>query len=326
MDNDQSPGGEHFRDRSHWLRAVGLVEILFGALCFLCGLLFWFFTPFFRQNPATAEFARGGMLALNVLAFVAAAVLFVWLGIGTMRARRWSRDLMLVAAWVWLIVGACALIFAFLALPDRIREMSGVTPGSGEIVVVMATLGVVLGLPYLVLPGLLVLFYSGKNVRATFANRDPSPRWTGKCPLSVLTLCQILACCAFASPFSAVYIDALPVGGLVVSGVAAKLIFAAFTVLYCYLTWAVYKLKVHAWWINLLVTLLSFAWFAVDYRSPGLEELASKSGFSSGVDGRIPGQLMSGLIALMGVGYLVFLFLIKKHFRGKTRIAELEGK
>jgi len=324
MDDIQSPGGEHFRDCRRWISVVGLIEILIGGLCGLCGLLFSLLSPFFRQNPATENLVRGGMLTANVLALVAAAALFVWIGVGTIRVRRWARDMMLVAAWVWLIVGAAALVLVFITIPRRLQELSGpgqAPPDSGEIAGITAILLVIAGFPYVVLPGLFVLFYDNRNVRKTFENRDRSAPWTSKCPLSVLTLCQFLACGALMSLAAAFYTDALPVGSRVITGVPARLIIFAFLVLNSYLTWAVYKLKLHAWWLNLFFTILCYAWFYWSNSVASLTEFSSSIGLSAQVDRGIvtadfsAGRMLSWFVAAFGAGYLVFLFLIKKHFK-----------
>ncbi len=333
MENSPSPGSEPFPDRMRWLTVVGVVEILIGGSCGLCGVLLLLLAPFFRQNPSTAYIAHGGMLTMNVLAFFAAAVLFVWLGIGTMRARRWARDLMLVAAWVWLIVGALAVVLVFVTLPGRLQEMSGLggeSLGSSEIVAVTAILAALTGFLYVVLPGLFVLFYSNRGVRRTVETRDASARWTGKCPLSVLTLCQFLACSAIMSVAAPFYTSAVPVGRRIMTGVTAKLILVSFTVLNGYLAWAIYKLRPHAWWINFCFTILAFAWFFGSFTESGLAELASGIGLRVG--GRIlgadvlAGKVLSEFVAAFGACYVVFLLLIKKHFKGREQKSGQGGK
>ncbi len=315
---------EDFRDRSRWLVVVGMIEILIGCFSGLLGLLLSLFSPFFRQNPATESLVSGKMLVATVLMLAALALLFVWLGIGTVRARRWALDMMLVTAWLWLIVGALALILVFLVLPRVLSEMAG--PGQGplgaaEIAVAMVIFAAVLGFPYVILPGFFVLFYSGKNVRRTFETRDPTVRWTGKCPLPVLTASQFLAGSAITPIVMLAYTDTVPVFGAVLAGFPARLILILTALLYGYLTWAIYKLKAHAWWISLLFTILSLAWFLGSYTNSVVAELSAKEDFSLRLGDQIismdllGGKVIPVLVGILGAAWVVFLILIKKYFR-----------
>jgi len=40
---------------------------------------------------------------ISILFYALLAVLFVWLGIGSIMARRWARALVLVSSWFWLV-------------------------------------------------------------------------------------------------------------------------------------------------------------------------------------------------------------------------------
>ncbi len=313
-----------YKDRSRWLLIVGLVEILIGALCGLIGLSLPVFSRFFRENPATAELASGRMLISNVLMFAALTLLFLWLGIGTMRIRRWARDMMLVTAWLWLIVGTLALVLLYFVLPQAFSEMTA--PGQarlsgGEMAAAMTIFTVVMALPYILLPGFFVIFYSGKNVRKTFEIRDPVARWTSKCPLSVLTASQFLAGGAISLLILPFYSNALPFFGRVVSGTPASLIMILAALISGYLAWAIYKLRVQAWWINLVLTLLGLAWLVGSYSIRDLAGVSSNGEPAFRLGGQIlnldflGGRAWFVIIGILGAAWVAFLLLIKKHFK-----------
>jgi len=324
MDNIDTVREEGFKDRSRWLAIVGLIEILIGGLCGLCGLFLSLFSRVLRQNPETANLLTGQMLLLSVLTFLALALFFMWLGIGTMRARRWARDLMLVTAWLWLIVGALSYILMFLVMYRMLLKVAASGPeflSGGMFVAAMIINGIVLGFLYVILPGILVLFYGGRNVRKTFETRDPVIGWTSRCPLPALTVSQFLAAGGITLLLAPIYTNAVPFFGSLVTGMPGKLILILSGLLLCYLTWAIYKLKIHGWWINLLFTILGLVSLIPTFSKLDLTEYYAKGGLPlrqgdviMSVD--LPGgKTFMVILGILGMAWIGFLILIKKHFR-----------
>jgi len=305
---------KEFQDRSRWLVLVGLAEIFIGCLCGLIGLLLPIVSRYFQQNPGEVYVAGDISTVLNVGMFLALALLFVLLGAGTIKGRRWARDLMLITAWIWLTVGVLTIALLIMILPSQLSRssISGQdTIGGSELALIMTTYLVLVGLAYIVLPGLLVLLYSGRNVRMTFERRDPRPRWTGKCPLSVLTASQFLAGGAVTLGILLIYSPELPLFGRVVTGVSARLILIAATLLSAYLTWATYKLKPHSWWLSICFSALSLVWFVGSRSHLGLARRIEGEGFSLQLDDKT----LSSVVVTLGIIWMIFLIIIKKHFR-----------
>jgi len=313
-----------FIDRSPWLTIVGLVEVLMGGFCVLFGLSLALFSRFFRAIPAAADLMRGGMLISNVLMFGALALMFVWLGIGTMRARRWARDMTLMTAWLWLIVGTLALVILYWVMPRLLSDMAapGQAPlGGAEIAAAMVLSTIVLGVPYVILPGVLVLFYSGKNVRRTFEARDPAAGWTSKCPFSVLTASQLVAGVALTLLATPIYTDAIPFFGRAITGIMARLIIILAGLLSAWLAWAIYKLKPLAWWVALFFTMASLGWFLGSYAKQVPAEISPGEKPPLDLGSRILSTDILGAnalfvsIGILAAVWLVFLLLIMKHFK-----------
>jgi hypothetical protein len=303
-----------FQDRSRWLVLAGLAEILIGCLCGLVSLLLPILSRYFQQNPETATITGGGMMALNISMFLALALLFGWLGVGTIRARRWARDLMLITAWIWLMAGILTFILLFLVVPRELSKMalSGQELLSGsELAVFMIVYAVFVGFVYIILPGMFVLFYSGKNVRKTFESRDPVARWTSKCPLPVLTASQFLAGGAITLLILSIYSNVVPFFGWAITGIPARLILIMAAVLSGYLTWAIYKLKAHSWWVNFCFSVLSLVWFVGSCSKLDLARYITGGRFSFQLDDRT----LSAVFIILGLAWVVFLILIKKHFK-----------
>jgi hypothetical protein len=208
-------------DRSAWIVLAGIVEVALGAGCLL--LVRSPGRP--ARDPAGAQEHRGGpqlpiaTVATTSVVYAIFAVFFVWVGIGTVRKRRWARTLMLSAAWVWLLVGVGgAVMLAFGGLPGTAAAEGDQALVNGIVRFVAIALGLVF---YVVLPLFFVLFLRSGSVRFTFEASDPVPRWTDRCPGPVLSMILTLAYCAVgclvmlawnvaSSPSSASCSEALP--------------------------------------------------------------------------------------------------------------------
>jgi uncharacterized membrane protein len=132
-----------------------------------------------------------------VLLYLVLAGIFVILGVGSIRARRWARDLMLSLSWVWLLTGLCSLVLVVVFLPAMLgATTSSAGLPSGMMQLMMAIIFGVLTVVYVVLPGAFVLFYRSPHVAATCRARDDRPQWTDDCAPPVLSLAVIWALAA----------------------------------------------------------------------------------------------------------------------------------
>jgi hypothetical protein len=177
------------RDRRGGLIALGVLHLLLGAFCALM-------VPMMTIALVAATVTDGSLgasvsprLMLPALFFYAAlAFWFITMGIGSIRCRRWARALILVCSWIWLVSGVGGLGFMLWFYAPGGGLPNTATPGVPAVVatiVGIVTL-VVMAVLYVVVPGLFVLFYGRANVRATCERRDPTTRWTDRCPLPVL--------------------------------------------------------------------------------------------------------------------------------------------
>src|SRR5687767_13377859 len=84
--------------------------MVFGILVILLGCLFALFVPvmlFAQMTVSRVSGASSGLRNLMpvILTYGSMAVAFIWLGIGSIKARRWARSLLVIIAWSWLGVG-----------------------------------------------------------------------------------------------------------------------------------------------------------------------------------------------------------------------------
>lgn len=186
-------------------------------------------------------------------------------------------------------------------------------------VVLGATLGL-LALSSVVIPGVMIYFYESKNVKATFAARDPGPTWTDACPPEVLTMSLWTGLGGVSMLFVPLTGNGVvPAFGRLVSGVPGAAVSVVLAVLWVYSGWAMYKLRVSGWWIAMLTLSLGFVSAVVTfaqvnpselYRAMGVPEVQVALLEQMGYDN----ELVVGWMCLIAVPFLGYMVYLKRHF------------
>lgn len=163
------------------LVATGVIAIVVGGLSALMGLMSVFMLS---SRQLVAEPVQGAATAAVLAAagfWGLAATSLIWLGIGTARARRWGRALLLAGAWIWLVLDALMLcgIVALIASGDRPHI------GNAQMVFFAAGAGIAL-LVFVGMPLAFVLVLGRAGMKEAVEALDPTPRWTDRRPLPVL--------------------------------------------------------------------------------------------------------------------------------------------
>ena len=236
-----------YRDRSLGLVVFGVIEILIGVFCALLvpmSLLAWWVSRGQAGGPTTLR----SILPLVVI-YLIMAVLFIWLGVGSIRARRWARDLMLAISRIWLVTGVCTFLMTWLVLPGLLRGGGAAEGLPSEVlfVVIGVTLAIV-SLIYVLLPGAFVLFYRSPDVMATCRARDPRPQFTDDCPPRVLTLSVVWGMAAISVVAMPAYDWAFPFFGRLLLGAAGAVPWIAVLVACAALARGSCRRRPWAWW------------------------------------------------------------------------------
>ncbi len=267
-----------FKDRKRGLVLFGVLQIGLGGLCalmiplMLIGMLVSKAVPSKGAAPVDAH-----VLMPSIVVYALIAAWFIWLGFGSILARRWARALLVAASWGWLISGISGLSVMGLILPDLYAQMSaqGQMPHAMARIVMWVTFSF-MTVFYVLIPGAMVLFYGSRNVRATCELRNPEPSWTDACPLPVLALSLLFAVWSCSLLFMGFYGWALPFFGFLVSGPIGAAVALATSALLAYLAWGTYRLDVRAWTCS---AGLIFAWalsIGLTFSRFGLMDLYAK--------------------------------------------------
>jgi hypothetical protein len=325
----QTTGLSDFKDRKGGLVAFGVIQILFGA-CFLLMIPFMAFSlSMAASHPTGSAMPMGARMIVPIILFYALlATGFIWMGIGSIQARRWARALVLVTSWFWLISGIIGVFFMLVCMPDMYAQM-GKTNGMPRTimnVVKYVTLGCMVFF-YVVIPGLFVLFYGSRHTKATCERRDPHVRWTDKCPLPVLGVSLIAGCWAAGMPLVGIYDWAIPFFGFILTGLGGAGVALVVAFLFGYVARGLYRLSMTAWWgavamviawgvsCGITFSRVSFVDYYAKMNLPAeqLEMLKQMPFFS--------GPWMVLFCELWVVGAVVYLLYIRKYLSQQKGVA-----
>ncbi len=315
-----------FRDRKTGLVIFGIFHLIIGAFCVLFTLLTFVGAMALRNLGETTAALSVGQMILVVSLYLLLAAWFVWMGIGSILARKWARALILITSWLWLIGGVIGLLCIFLFMPD----IFGTLTTGGEIpreaaVIVQAIVTAFFVFVFLIIPGAFVLFYSSRHVKATCEKFDRQKRWTDKVPLPVIALSSLLGCIAISMPLLGLYRWTTHFFGVVLSGIPGAVIVLVYALLFAYAAWGTYKLQVKAWWCGFLVTVASDVSVVITFSRVRLGEFSEKMGLPQErleIMQRLDlfhdprAVLLWGLVI---IGFLGFMIYTKKYFKASAR-------
>lgn len=238
-----------YKDRRTGLLVAGILEIVLGAVAWMFVALMIFGASMAAQQGA----ATMGSMLPSILMYSIGGVVFMVLGIGSIRARRWARNLWLVLSIGWLVCGVCGAVMAAFWLPG-ILETPGGQPGlpPQARVIIMAVMALFFTIFMVAIPLGFFLFYRSPHVKATCEAAQPEASWTDACPVPVLA-CVVwlgfMAAMQLLMPFA--YGGLFPFFGFFARGAAGWGLWLLLAVLTGVAAIGLYRLQAWAWWLAL---------------------------------------------------------------------------
>ncbi len=311
-----------FRDRSGGLMGFGILLIVLGGFCalFVPLMLLTLLAPL---PPELTDDGRGrGSLLTPILMYAGLAVALIWLGIGSLKAQRWARTLIMILScgtlfggiWTTLLM----LYFANVGFPG----VDNASVPLGARTSALAFAAVVLGLLFVVLPATLAWFYSRRDVKATCENRNPYACWTDACPAVVLALSLWQAFGAATLIFLLVgNHGVVPVFGQVLSGATGMGVCLVQAAAMGYCAWMLYHLKPAGWWLAVFLVVVSAISITLNSTWLDYGQLYQAMGYSTArIQQLLQYNFMQGGMGLLNVAVftlpvIILLGLARRHFR-----------
>ena len=326
----ESTPSPSYKDRSTGLTVFGIFTLLLGGLCaLLVPLMLVGQMAAARANPSQPNLA---MMLPGIILYGGLGIALVWLGIGSILARRWARALLLIFSWSWLLGGLIALVSMAFVMPRVLAQPPAAngTPGNqampaAALDAVMAFMFFFFAIFFILLPVVWILFFKSPHVKATCEARDPATRWTDACPLPVLALCLWLL---FAVPMlllmPIVAHGVMPFFGMFLTGVPGSLLCLAVAALWTYAAWWLYKLDVRGWWLILIAFLIFIVSSLLTYARHDIIEVYRLMGYPEAQIeqiqkvGLLSGHRMNWLMLFCMVPFLGYILFVKKYFQPKA--------
>jgi hypothetical protein len=330
-----------FKDRRTSLTVLGVILLVLGGVCGCFGAatpIGMFIAATVPQVPSgwavqssapsvtatTTELDVRSMVFILLMYAILAAIL-IGAGIGAVRVRRWVRPVVLIFSWSWLVTGGIGLVFWLLGGPSMRQILISSVPAGAPrppVVVYYAIAwgaGILMTLLMVALPAFLLWAFRRRGMRETLEFFDPRTRWTDACPTPVLAVSAWLVLAAAGCLLYCLY-AVLPVFGLVIGGLAALAGLILLAVVFAWLAWQTYRLRLIGWWGTLLVLTFWGASVVWTFSRVGWAEFYRKAGYS-------PRQVeplmrysagyesgMLWMVALWSIALVVYLLCVRKYF------------
>lgn len=257
--------GGAYRDRRAALLVFGILEIVLGIGAWMIMALM-----LFGATMAARQGASMGSMVPGVLIYGLGGLLYIVLGIGSLRARRWARALWWVVSLGWLLCGLLGGLMALFWVPSLFKNFpAGQAPPPQALAVVFFVIAGFFLIVMIAIPLCLFLFYRSPHVKATCEAAQTEPSWTDACPLPVLASSLWLGVTSLMLVVMPIaYGGLFPCFGVLVPGLAGVLLWLLVAGLALGAAVGLYRLQAWGWWLGLGVFLALGLTTVLTYSQP----------------------------------------------------------
>lgn len=319
--------GDPSRDCSVGLVVFGTLEVLLGVLCFSLAMLLLIVVSIGGLHgikPVHYWMAMGLLFYLTGW--------FIVMGLGSIKAKRWARALVLVGAWATVFFGTLMLALVLYILPEiySILADSGLLPPMVALGVVYSAV-LLLILLQVVFPLLSILFYGLKGVEATCERRNPEHCWTDRCPLPLLAMSfiSILGCFAIVAGATTNFIVFL--FGHILNGIPGALVLIVISLASGYIGWGAFTRKMHAWWGAYALVVLTSSSMMLTFSEIDVHTLYERMGYTAEQVSRLQelypfnSALLIFISCLWGIMACAYLVWVRDCFRPEKKVVEVKS-
>jgi hypothetical protein len=309
--------GDPSKNHTVGLWVFGTLEVLLGIFCFSLAMLLLIVVS-----------SRGLHGVKPIHFWIAQALLFFltgWLivmGLGSIKAKRWARVLMLVGSWAAVFFGTLCLALILYVLPEIYIVFTdvGLFPPLTALGVLYVAVSILI-LLMLVFPLASIAFYRLKGVAGTCERRNPEPCWTDRCPLPLLAMSFVSALGCLTLFAGATNNFAVLLFGHVVNGLPGAGVLTLVSAAFGYVGWGAYTRRMHAWWVAYTLVVLISSSMMLTFAGTDIDTLYIKMGYSTEQIARLQNLypfnsvILTLLSFLWGVMACIYLVWVRDGFR-----------
>ncbi len=313
---------ESFKDRSGGLKAFGVVLIVIGGFNLLMIPLAVLGSIMSRTMDAGQSAGYWVFsLLVNLLTYLFLGGIFLGIGIGSIRLKRWVRPVLLSIGWVWLLLGLLVTAMIFFVMPKMMGNfmLPEVSDPSLIVGIVIMVSGAMSILFMVLLPALLIWFYSQSSVKQTLAAKDPGPAWTDACPPPVLAMSMFYGINAVLTLLAS-FLGVSFILGSIITGLPAVMVTILYGLISAYICYALYRLDGRGWWTAVVSTAFWTVSSLLVFAKNDPMDIMALMGHSDQLQYAQEGMTLmlkyqGYILWLSAVTLLAYLLYIKKYFK-----------
>jgi hypothetical protein len=246
----------------NFLRIIGVVLILVGIVAAYYGPLEIFVFYLFSEGGRFHYdgFGMGSLwfaaLVVQNIGYYIIAALFIPVGIGHLKLRRWALTLTQLYILFWLAAGIL-LVGNLIVLVSSVFKLD-----LSRIVlfVRLSIIGISSFIVLILLPLLALWFYKSEKVGSLFQEHDSNLYWTERYPFPLLALLLLFVVMIIVMHIAIFFQALFPMFGQIMLGRRPVYILSLCILILGFLIYGTLRLKIWAWWSSLVyVSLLTIS-------------------------------------------------------------------
>ncbi len=252
-----------YSGRKTGLMVFGVLMLIAAAFCVLVTLAFIAsLTLMGRQVGFTMPLY---VVVQTLTVYAAASIGLACLGVGSIRAKRWVRPVVVP-------LSAVALVGAGIGLVGAIGPMLSL-PNTGGPAVVGIFVGIFILLIFCAAPAAVLWFYGSARTRDALWFYDPNPSWAEVVPMPVFAI-SLLSALGALSLVATLLVPINPTFGVLLRGPLATLATAITLAALVAVSVLCFRRSMLGWWLAMAVTVLGLASNAANLATGATRELA----------------------------------------------------
>lgn len=319
--NGAGRGSDSLKDRTVGLVVFGVVDLLFGVFFFALAMLL--LVAVSSADPVALKPVHFRMVE-GILLFLTGW--FVAMGLGSAKAQRWARALLLVGAWISIFFGTLALASILYVLPETYEtlEARGTIPPTALLRALYFAV-FVLVLLQLVFPIVGILFYGSPSVRATCERINPRPVWTDRHPLPLLAMAFVSATGCLCVVLAASLNYTVFFFGHILDGWAGFLVVAALSLACAYVGWGAFTRRMYAWWGAYALVFLVSASLMLSFSEMDMPTIYAHMGYTAEQTERLlrfyplGSAVLTWMSCVWGIMACIYLLWVRDCFRPEEK-------
>jgi len=246
----------------NFLRIIGVLLIIVGLIAAYYGPLeifvFYLFSKggrFHYDGFGIGSFWFAALVVQNIGYYIIAS-LFIPVGIGHVKLRRWALTLTQLYIWFWLGAGILLVGNLIVLIPSALKlEIS-----RDVLFVRLFIIGVSSFTFLILLPVLALWFYKSEKLRSVFEEHDSNRYWTERYPFPLLALLLLFVTMVTGMHIAIFFQSLFPMFRQIMLGRQSVYIISLCILILGILIYGTVRLEIWAWWGSLIyVSLLTIS-------------------------------------------------------------------